>query len=403
VRQIARLFLCDPEGAQGCRQEVERLQMQHGSRQFHQGATLECETIVYCYTDDLLSLRRLIPELEAMARVHLGWKPWLLTARAHFERVCGRPDLALPLFQEALALCPGGRHPAFIQAAAGEVEMLVELGRAREALQRGYAYVAVSEQQELGYAGNVLARVVAAAEAATGELGAALLRIDRALALSAQLGLRGLIAGALHEARARLALAAGDEAAFQTHLGEAQDALGYGRHGPLTARLVRLLEAAKHSSLVRAREAGVEELTLERIAEELGALEAGACARRALELILLATGARGGHLYAVGTADVRQLASHAAEAPPEELEPLLRAQSRLARSADDRTVVLTQEGENQVTASAYQPSVGGFEPVLLPANSELTFMTALRFHGPRLWPAPATLAAIGAQLAARFG
>src|SRR5205823_1176653 len=119
---------------------------------------------------------------------------------------------------------------------------LGEHERAKEIAQRGYALASAAATRNLhGIVRSM--RTLALAEGALGEHAAAARRLDEAIAHAAPFD-SPLLSGSLHEARARVALAAGDSIAFHQHLAETEHLFRRSRNPALVGRAQRLAETA---------------------------------------------------------------------------------------------------------------------------------------------------------------
>ena len=316
VRQIAHLHRGDLGQAEACRQQVEVMLIQQASRQARAGTTLETEFNCYAHMDDLVNLRRLLPELRAMADDHAGWLPLSLLAQAELERIRGRLEPALQLNQQVLELARPGRHMFWSYAIGLQIRVLVELGRAAEAKQLGLESLALCEQHDMGALCNTVATQLAFAEAALGELESAIARVDRIIAHTERENIRGMFAGQAYEQRARLALLAHDEAGYARYYEACAAHYGDATESPFTLNLAHLRADALKAGLEAEDAALPRAATLlaraaaQRLRRELaGCADAQERAERALALVLETTGAIGGHLYGVQNGKVALLAS----------------------------------------------------------------------------------------------
>lgn len=395
VRQSAHLFLGDPEAAETCRRELELLQLQEGTRQFHQGATVELESLAYALADDLLGLRRVLPAIEEMAALYPGWLPQLLVTRAALQRVRGRLTESLKLCGEALALVPAARHNVWPLAANCQLRVLIELGRVKEAHELGLAHVQRAEEQGLISSRHQVEVVLADAEALLGLSERASARVERMLEETRVHGIRGLYLGVLHEAGARHALLTRDAERFAHHYAACARYLKYGKSPALTARLDRLLDQARGASIAPARDTGTLELNPLLVEAQMASCGPDERGARALKLLMAATGASAGHLFMAGTDGLTPLASFSAMPAPPYLEDYLLRYLQSAEVVNDQTVDVschTSISEANLT----------LEPVLLSTtrNDErvVAGVAALSFAGGRRWPDPKLLETIAQQL-----
>ncbi|HEX6244850.1 MAG TPA: ATP-binding protein, partial [Polyangiales bacterium] len=300
ARQIAHLLMCDTQAADAARQQLEQLQLFHASRQFHQGATLEGEFMAYMFADDLLGLRRILPGLEQQAARHPGWRPMVRLVEATLQRVRGRPDAALVLYEQLLAELLPGRDSLWGLAAAGQVQSLVDAGRMEQARSLGLQWIEACRANELRLNRVRIERALAEAKSALGQHAAAAARIESVIKEVEGYGFRGLHLGSAYETRARLALAAGDADACRHYFGKSTEELRIGSYSGVTARLQQLADRARRAGITGLVAEVNPLLTPERVHQELAQCERSELPARALALALTATGAEQGHLYLIG-------------------------------------------------------------------------------------------------------
>ncbi|HMI93651.1 MAG TPA: serine/threonine-protein kinase, partial [Polyangiales bacterium] len=354
VRQIAHLHLGDLEQAESCRRQVEVLLIQQASRQARAGATLETEFLCYARMDDLINLRRLLPELRAMAADHPGWVPLSLLGEAELERIRGRHQQALAISERVLELALPGRHMMWSAAIGLKMRLLVELGRAAEAKAIGLECSAFCVEREMGgVVGRNVDWPLALAEIALGEHEAAIARVDHMMQHSVAEGVGGMYAGMVYELRARLALLVGDEAGFTRYYEHCASYFGSTSDSPFALNLARLRADA--------RKAGVDDggaegpspsLVLARAVARRLRRELTDCAdvreraERALALVLETTGAPGGHLYSLQHGKVVRVASAGASPPQDALtDAIARYMTRFDQVNEDHTAVVSAEND----------------------------------------------------------
>jgi hypothetical protein len=395
VRQNAHLFLGDPAAAEACRRELELLQLQEGTRQFQQGGTVEIESIAYGLSDDLLGLRRVLPAIEEMAERHPGWRPTLLVTRATLQRVRGRSKEALALCGEALMLASGVRHAAWPLATSCQLQVLNELGRAREAHELGLRYIRLAEQERLISPRHWLEVPLADAEALLGLFERARARIDRMLEESLARDFRGLHLGVIYEASARQALLARDAERFARDYAACAQHLNYGRNPALTARLDRLMDQARNVSIAPARDSTSSEVNTGLVLARLTRALPEERGSEALKLLMSATGASEGHLFKVGESGLTQLASYSMLPAPPYLHDFLLRYLQSSEVVNDQTVDVSYH------TSVVEAEVP-LEPLLLSATRRgeriIVAVAALNFSGARRWPDPKLLESISDHL-----
>ena len=195
----------------------------------------------YALTRDMLGLRRTIEQLARMCDDGFCYQPFLELARAEYLRERGDTAGALaklePLVEQDYPMLLVAALPALAETLLARGEH----ARAREIAARG---VAVGGDPETCNIHGKLrsARAHALAQAALGDHAAAVRELDAALAEAAPLD-SPVLTGALHEARARVALAAGDSLAFHDHLASTEQAFRRSRNPALIGRAQRLAEA----------------------------------------------------------------------------------------------------------------------------------------------------------------
>jgi hypothetical protein len=225
----------------------------------------------------------------------------------------------------------------------------------------------------------------------------ALGRVERIIDEALDVGMRGLLIGTLYEAGARCALSARDSAAFDRYYAAALEHLPDGRYAGVTARMARLLDAAKRASIAPAYPSKLpaEAVSPGSVKAKLAACEPDQKSARALELVMAATGASEGHLYDVVENGLVLRASSQSTPPPSHLSDFLARFLASAEQLRDQTVDLTYE------TSVLDPECA-LEPVPLSVEREgqrtVVAVAALTFALGRRWPNPELLDAIAAEL-----
>lgn len=315
----------------------------------------------YACSDDLLNLRRLLPELEAMASVHAGWVPLHLLAQAELERIRGRLEAACVLYERVLDVAHPGRHMMWPYAAGFHLRVLVELGRAAEAKALGLAGLAECAQHDMGVLGDHLSAAVACAEAALGEHAAACERIDQTIARVEQEGTSGMFAGIRYEDRARLALTMRDAMTFTRCIERWRAHYGAAADSPFTARASRLVEEARRAGLAVASEAEsssghTAEGSVQRLRREIRVCaDLNECGERALMLLREQSSAHTGHFYVLQHGSpVRVASSHG-----EPSVALTRELERFIASLDQNDDSATELVDSTLGLTSFQSAITG--------------------------------------------
>jgi tetratricopeptide (TPR) repeat protein len=415
VRQIAHLYRGDAQQAEQCRRQVELLLIQQGTSQALRGTTLETEFMCYASSDDLLNLRRVLPELESLAERHPGWRPMFLVAQAELERIRGRLDAACALYKQVLDMVPIGRHMVWPHAAAFYVCALVDLGRAQEA--RRYAEQAAAfadAHVHMGLQSYNVSSALAYAMAATGDLEGAIARVDAVIAALERDGVSGMYAGLRYELRARLALQARDLAGFAEYFQRCRAHFGGTLDSPFTPRVARLVAEARRADLhVDAAELAAQALlqaSVQRMRRELGlCADPEERAERALLLLVEATSARAGQLYGWHGGELKLLATTADAAPSERMRSSLLSFIGDFNQADQELtevvgsdIALAGGGSTTLITDADGATYHPFPVATERASEPLAAVVALAFPtGAYRAPARELLAAVAEELLAR--
>jgi hypothetical protein len=209
-------------------------------------------------------------------------------------------------------------------------------------------------------------RSLALAEAKLGEHAAAAARLDALIREQLARGIRGLNLGATYEARARVAIWAGDTAAVE-HFGRlTAEQYRHGSGSPLGARYEALMNDARGAGVLvlpalsrfETTVFGTTDLTSRTaalgavVSAMLGATDRVSRAQRALSILCYASGVRGGYLYLADGDKLRLLAAQGAEPPDEVLEELVEASWMTENDDDMATDTQSLSGETNSTSAA---------------------------------------------------
>jgi tetratricopeptide (TPR) repeat protein len=357
LRKVMALHVGDAVQAERYRKEAEVLALQTLDPQMF-NATLPLELSAHALSGDLTGVRQVMARLRPLARTSAGWRAYAELAEGYFQQLRGDVGAAAAAFERCLAIVSpdADGSPRILVtwplAVAGYVETQIEMGRYEEA--RAFAEAAFRECQALrvDFLSHEVARVLALAEAKRGEYSTAAAHLDAAIEARKALGVTGLGLGTLYEARARIAIWAGDEATLEKYANLAAKEYRHGHGSSLGARWERLMAEARRAPGRAAHQAGALELVTMRtgyrpISELVSQTLASASTReeraqRAVKLLCNDRGASLGHLYLVGDRDLGLAASYGGVAPPAGLFEYVRADLVDAMPTDsDTTVALT--------------------------------------------------------------
>jgi len=260
----------------------------------------------------------------------------------------------------ALDLAKPGCHLDWHYAAATHVQLLTLLGRPEDAIRQADAYEVVSNDLGLDRAlrGLELARIPALL--AVGRADEARRRCDRQLALDEAEGIGGILLARCHEMRARIALALGDRAGFESWAERFADFCRAAENPAIRAQYDRLIQAGTAAGVSRhmIEPAELSVLTDRVTSANLNSrmthcIDRSERARLALALVLDGSQAKRGLLFGVGQTRLELLASFPATNPPESLEPALADLLEQERHGDAATMMEQPAADASVRASPY--------------------------------------------------
>jgi hypothetical protein len=307
--------------------------------------TLIVELNINVLVGDLTGVKQAGDRLASLAARHPGWHPYRLLAEVHFRRLRGDLATAAAECERALALvAPDGEVAGhgllpWTAIAAAYVEVLLELGRLEEAKAFGDRALARCTAAGVGAIAQEIARPLALVEGKLGDLAGAAARLDAVIKAQHDYRGTGLILGASYEARARIAIWAGDHAAVEHYGHLAAREYRHGRASPLGARYERLQAEARSAGVNAALPqldsfasthvgttslGGIHATVESTVTSALkGGDDAAARAEIALRLMCEAHAARGGHLYLMREGGLELASSLGTDAPDEHLLPFL--------------------------------------------------------------------------------
>jgi hypothetical protein len=314
LSRVLCVFDGDMVQAERYRKQVELLAIQTDGRGLFM-ARLSLELSAQLQVGDLMGVKQVADRIERLAAKSAGWLPLHHLAQASFQRLRGDLPCALEAIERCLSLAdPTGIDPppalnVWAMAAPAYVNILTDLGRADQA--RAFGMRALEQCASLAITDTVgLVRALALAEAKLGDHATAARRLDALIA--ERVHVRPAFLAADYEARARVAIAAKDAEVAERFLMLATNHHGPDANASLLARRGRLLDEAKRAGLEldmpvsgfesevlgSVRPAAV--VTPSHLLTSIDRLvDKDARAKRGLELLVQAAGARGGYLYYV--------------------------------------------------------------------------------------------------------
>ncbi|HVW26950.1 MAG TPA: AAA family ATPase [Polyangiaceae bacterium] len=323
LRTVAHLYQGQEKRAEACRRKRDVALAGQGEAERHVEAALSYESSACVVLGDLTAVKRVLPALRERASAHPGWLPHCVFVEGAHEALRGDLNKALELMLRAADMATPAEHHAWIQVEAKIAQLLIELGREREARDRALLTLETCRDVPLlpPYV-DLLEASLALAEARLGDHDGAKARIAECVRRSEARGTTGILVLDLYAAQAQVALATRDAAEF---------ASVSKRVAEMCANVDSKAFAARLSALFRMSVgAGFEPVdvtahpfrrrmtqTLARLRTELE-LCAGATERatRSLGMVLQQSGAQRGYLYLHQPEGFVLAASRAVDPPP---------------------------------------------------------------------------------------
>ena len=332
LRKLICLQQGDLDGAESYRKQAELLQVRSAAEQMFSSSLL-LELLAHAMARDVQGVKELRERIAPLAERYSGWRSTAALADGLFQRLIGKPELALEAFERCLELDDlerdFGAHSlvAWPAGTANYIETLVDLERTDEAIACGLRALESCQVRGIDVAAYPIVRSLAVAEARSGSgsraadgsaLSQAVARLDSLIEEQCALGIKGLQLAASYDARARVAVFMHDRLAFTRYaqLSAAEYAQGHG--SALSARYAALMVeprapgeaqvgSTEFASTVHLRSVDPRSSTLEReLAAASGPEER--CGR-ALALLCELYAAPGGQLHLLRDEGLLQVAS----------------------------------------------------------------------------------------------
>jgi serine/threonine protein kinase len=425
LRKVARLQLGDWEGAEHFRREAELAALQADATQLLAGSHV-IELGAHAMASDLPGVRQIAARVAAVAEKSPGWKPQSLLAGGYFELLRGNPTSACQLLEQALALCapdPNDPHRVVLSwpgAAGAYVHALIELGRVAEA--RAYGERTLREAERLGVQTmDDVVRGTALAETRLGDYPTACVRLQSLIDRQLALDVTGLHLGASYEARARIAILAGDRDAVETYGRMTAEQYRHGRGSPLGARYETLMSEARRAGVQVLPALSNFETQVIGLTEMRGAVSSTFTLvssalrsaadheqrnKRALELICQAYAAEGGQLYLLRKQRLERVASTGPHAAGDAQLEIARRCIDQAMHEDEIATELVSDTSDIGSAAMVWTTHGSLEhrslPISTMVDGELQHLGVIVMVAPERTASPeavATLSAVARMLA----
>ncbi|HKU40200.1 MAG TPA: protein kinase, partial [Polyangiales bacterium] len=215
IQMLYHLWQGNARESARCKGRAEVLQIQNNPREWAKGVHLPWQAAAYAACDDLTHTKRALDEIAPFAERFPGWEPVVCYARGEYERLRGDHAAALRHLQRGLSLTAAGEHQTWVHLAGAELRVLLALGRGAEALANGRSYAAAATRAGLAQLESFVQLPLALALAQAGEGFEAISACEQTLASLTAAGTTGVLLGLVHETRALVADALGDDAGAQ--------------------------------------------------------------------------------------------------------------------------------------------------------------------------------------------
>ncbi len=356
-KMALRRFRGEEEAAVEMESTIDVLMVQAGSMWGPESRRSWFSSLAYGLTRDVLGLRRVIQRLDHWIEQGFRLEPYRDLARGEYHRERGELEESRRALEQAIAVLAPDEAMVRPAALGALSETLLAMNDAEGAVDKAKRAIEVAGDPDVACTSWRLRgmRALGLALAAKGDLAEGTAELDRALDEASPLGSPALCGG-LHEARARVAMLAGDVAAYALHRNATDSWFRSTNNPALIARVARLPEPDKIETSYEVnpeaapRTERVTEAFARATRERATAVTEGAVsmatetdarqwimsmlrgcrgpaerAARALEIIVDAAGASAGYLYFVHAGALELVAPAYGEEPPEEVVSSLRA------------------------------------------------------------------------------
>jgi tetratricopeptide (TPR) repeat protein/tRNA A-37 threonylcarbamoyl transferase component Bud32 len=356
IRKVYHLWQGATGEAEKCQEQVEMLQIQNSPGFYYRTIHLCPELRVYCLSDDLSGIKRLMEDLEKTAGEFPNWLPVLHYARGEYQRIRGDHQRALKELKTALEIAAPGRNQNWAYIAGGYLRTLLELGEHEKAESEGRQFVQAALEQKLQIVVNFLRMPLAIAEAKQGHTAEAVATAESAIESFKGFGSTGLSLGLAYETRARVGAIAKDDETFQRFAKLCGEQYRTGRNPALSAKYEKLMQEARTAKIGitvdLASAADFTQLSAISAPTQMATLlevckDPKERASRALDFLIKLTNSIGGFLFTMRKEGPVLCASDGKFSPPPEMDTLVvdRLTSEIEGHED-----ITQDGTDEETS-----------------------------------------------------
>jgi hypothetical protein len=335
------------------RRRVEVFAVQAGSGWQAEIWAPTSEISFYHRTGDIVGIRRVMGQLERMVKAIPSLHQQTQIAIATYSHMRGNHAGSKEIIAGVLDAVAPRAFIGWTATVGAQMHNLIELGEPAQARELGLRTLEPLGPEERSLTVMITPIIVnlALADAALGDFESAAARIDGYLAeIDRDVG--ATTRGILHEAGARIAQRAGDEAAAKQHLEEVGRCFQASDNPALIARWEGLRreierEPARSMSARAGMLDGAPEVN--RVRAALLACE-GPRERydRALELLLERTGGPSGYLFSCDDMELQLVSPRDADAAPDEVVELVRRAAEERVRTEDKTDVVETSADSEL-------------------------------------------------------
>jgi tRNA A-37 threonylcarbamoyl transferase component Bud32 len=395
-----RMLLCmahgDAQGASRSSRRAELLLLQDDQHTHYVGTTTGFQLNACYAAEDLLGVKACVDGLRVLAETQPGWRPYVIYGESAFKHLQGDLQGALDALVPVFEIAKPARHLMFGMASAQHVKLLHLLGRTEEALEIAVRYREIAVREDLSTAHRFLQSAMARLWADTGRPNEAVELMDSLIASERELGTSGLTLGSMYESRARIAIAMGDRASFETYAELCASEYKKGKNPLLHAKFARLIEFARVSELspqaelekllsfeVEPMQTDDDSSVRARLAECVDAADRARCA---LTILLQSTDSYLGHLFGVEETRVELLAALPEIAAEPDLvawvEQWARSERELAVGSASATTTVSEppnstETQPESPTASTEGEAGGAVPPLYVDSQDRRFRAVM--------------------------
>ena len=245
LRMLHCLSQGDGEGADRQRKEFELRLVQSNSAVPYEGCLVFTELCLLSMCDDLSRLRRLMPMIERWAAMEASWTPMLCYAWGQQRRMGGNFEDALEATREGLSRVSAGHHQLWAPLAGAELECLLGLGRAQDAISLGRRYRTDATAHGVDFPLLYVEMPLSLALCAAGEVDEARQLAEHIIEMLSHFNSTGVLVGLAFHNLARICLADEDSEGFQEAAGQCAQVFEHSTSQALSSKYRRLMREAR--------------------------------------------------------------------------------------------------------------------------------------------------------------